>query len=142
MPGRPPGPTVLAILAALSEEGPMTRAAICRHLNMPKKEVSPVISRLNRALLTVPKRIYVVRYTAYDEGSNIHYPRAVYAIGGRRDAPKPPRQSLAETKRRSRARVKVRVTSVFDLGVSPKKRAKVWRHRATEYATNNEGVST
>lgn len=100
----------------------MTRAAICRHLGGTRNEIGSVVSRLNRPTTTQPKRIYILRYTYEDEGSNVAYPRAVYALGNKPDAIKP-EPNRNEVARRWRERSKVRVNSVFEWAMPRRARA-------------------
>lgn len=122
MSGKPPGPIVLGILAALERDGPMTRAALCRALGRPKVEVASVVSRLNRALKIRPKRIYICGYVYDEEGSRIAYPRAVYDLGDKPDAkrPRPDRKAVAKRWRES---TRQRVNSVWQFAMSRRERA-------------------
>ena len=122
MPGKPPGPIVLGILAALERDGPMTRAALCRTIGRTPYEVASVVSRLNRPLKLQPKRIHVVGYVYDEEGSDIAYPRAVYAIGDGPDARKPAPDRKAVAKR-WRDRKKLKVNSVWQWAMSRSQRA-------------------
>lgn len=115
MPGKPPGPLVIGVLGAIGEQGPMTSADLSLYLGKPKGDISSTVSRLNRAHKTVGKRLQVVGYVYDAEGSDIKVPRALYDIGDGPDAPKPKRDHKA-VMRRFRARKKLRLTSVFDLG--------------------------
>lgn len=123
MPGKPPGWVVIGVLELLEQRGPMTRAAICRALGATKSDVSPVISRLNRTLKSLPRRIYITGYTYEDEGSAIAYPRAVYALGSAPNRPKPPRTPAAEVKRRSAQKAKTMVSSIFEYAMPRRARA-------------------
>ena len=110
---KPPGPIVLGVLAHLAEHGATSAADIARALGENPKAVASVCSRLNRSCLTLPKRIYVFDYAHEDDGAR-RYPRALYALGNKRDKPKPKRNRAAAQKR-YRERNKSQVTSVFDL---------------------------
>lgn len=82
------GAIVKSILRMLDEEGPMTRAEICKRLGRSKDEVAAVVSRLNKRSPVAGKRIYIKEYV-YDMEGERTYPRALYALGGSKDAPKP-----------------------------------------------------
>ena len=112
------GGIVWEILRMLEEEGPMTRSEICKRLGRPKDEVVSVVSRLNKRTPVSGKRIYVKEYV-YDMEGERTYPRALYAIGSGKDAPKPI-SDQKEIKRRywARSQLKLRANSVFNLGLS------------------------
>ena len=106
------------VLHMLHEIGPMTRAEICVYLGQDKDKVSSIVSRLATDSPKAGKRIYVCDYV-YDMEGERRYPRAVYAIGGGRDKPRPKPDPL-EVKRRYWARRKALLTanSVFHLGMT------------------------
>lgn len=106
------------ILAALEEVGPMTNAEICSHLQLDKCAVGAVVSRLSKASVRKPKRIYITHYVHDSEGAR-RYPRGVYALGDQPDARKP-KSSTKEIKARYWAKKKLRMkaNSVFHLGMS------------------------
>jgi hypothetical protein len=106
------------ILAALQEVGPMTRKEICDHLQRNKQAIGAVVSRLSKATPQRPKRVYIQQYVYDSEGQRC-YPRAVYALGDRKDATRPKRDQKA-VKRRYWARQStiMRANSVFNLGLS------------------------
>jgi len=112
---------VEAILKALAEHGPMTRRAICRVIGRERNEVASVVSRLNKTLPTAHKRVYVCDWVHDEEGSN-RYPRAVYALGDKPDKRKPEPETHASVSKRWRDSQKLKVISIFELGISPKKR--------------------
>lgn len=82
------GAIVREILRMLEEEGPMTRSEICSRLSRAKDEVAAIVSRLNKRSPVAGKRIYIKEYVYDMEGERM-YPRAVYALGSAKDAPKP-----------------------------------------------------
>ncbi len=103
-----------AAVRSVLECGPMTMQEVARFFpGHPYRNVSSIISKMNRR--TVTKTIYIQSWTR--EGIGRTYLRAVYALGDRRDAQKPPLISNAERLRTSRARRKLpRVpNSVFQL---------------------------
>lgn len=112
------GSVVREILRMLEEEGPMTRAEICKRLGREKDEIAAVVTRLNKRTPVSGKRIYVKEYV-YDMEGERNYPRAVYALGPLKDATKPVADPK-EVKRRywARSQAKLRSNSVFNLGLS------------------------
>ena len=112
------GAVTQLILQMLAEEGPMTRAEICRRLGREKDKVAATVTRLHRRTPAVGKRIHICEYV-YDMEGERYYPRAVYALGDKLDAKKPKADQL-EVKRRYRERHKKRYTanSVFNLGLT------------------------
>lgn len=110
-----------AILAALAENGPMTRGEICLVIGRDRTECAAVVSRLNKRQKTLPKRIYIFDYVYEDELNGRRFPRARYALGDKQNArrPKPdPRGNV----RRWRESQKRKVASVFDLGLTRRER--------------------
>lgn len=112
------GSIVRAILQMLEDEGPMTRAEICKRLNRSKDEVAAVVSRLNKRSPVAGKRIYVKEYVHDMEGERT-YPRALYALGGSKDAVRPvPDQKAVKRRYWARSQLKLKANSVFNLGLS------------------------
>lgn len=114
----PRGSIVRQIMRMLDEEGPMTRAEICLRLGRVKDEIAAVVTRLNKRSPVCGKRIYIKEYV-YDMEGERRYPRAVYAIGALKDAPKP-KADPKEVKRQyyQRSQLKLRANSVFNLGLT------------------------
>lgn len=112
------GVIVKQIIRMLQDEGPMTRAEICKRLERPKDEVAAVVSRLNKRSPVAGKRIYVKEYV-YDMEGERTYPRALYALGDKPNARRPKSDPL-EIKRRywARSQLKLKANSVFNLGLS------------------------
>lgn len=112
------GAIVKEIMRLLDEEGPMTRAEVCKRLGRPKDEIAAVVSRLNKRSPVAGRRIYVREYV-YDMEGERTYPRAVYAIGDKPNT-KRPQSDKKEIKRRywARSQLKLRANSVFNLGLS------------------------
>lgn len=104
-----------AAVRSVLECGPMTMREVARFFpDHPYRNVSSIISKMNG--YTVTKTIYIHSWTR--EGVGRTYLRAVYALGDRRDAPKPEAFTNAERLRfRRERRQKPRVpNSVFQLG--------------------------
>lgn len=120
---------VEAILKMLAENGPMTRGDICAALGRHRDEVASVVSRLNKKHARLGKRIYIQSWVYEDDTNKRPYPRALYALGDKKDAKKPQPVPGAEKTRQWRAATSMQVSSVFDLGLPVKKRiAKVRVH--------------
>lgn len=112
------GFVVREILRMLEEEGPMTRSEICSRLGRAKDEVAAIVSRLNKRTPVAGKRIYVKDYV-YDMEGERYYPRAVYALGSAKDAPKPiPDQKAVKRRYWARSQLKLKANSVFNLGLT------------------------
>lgn len=102
------------------EDGPMTRSEICLNLGRDKESIASIVSRLALDTAKAGKRIYVKSYVWDMEGER-RYPRALYALGKKADAPKPA-PNVKATKARYWAKRKARLTcnSVFHLGLTRK----------------------
>lgn len=116
-PTRAYGNTVERIAYTLRDQGPMTLSELCDELGQARGDVSAVVTRMRRDLKTMPKRVYVSHYV-YDMEGERRYPRAVYALGGQKDASKP-KPNRKEVRRRSDAKRRIINTtnSVFNLAV-------------------------
>jgi|TARA_R110000823_G_scaffold302684_1_gene423937 hypothetical protein len=108
------------MLKALAELGPMTSVEICHNIGTTKQKSGAILGRLMRAGVTKPKRIYICGWTHDAEGAR-RYPRAIYALGDKKDKPAP-RPSPAENQRRYKAKKSKMVNSVFQLGTPIKYR--------------------
>jgi hypothetical protein len=105
-----------AILMALEQYGPQSRAELELSAGIPKELIAAVVSRLNRPTPRLGKQIHIVRYVYDSEGAR-RYPRAVYAIGDGKDVPKP-KPCTKENKRRyaNKLMSMYKMNSVFNLG--------------------------
>lgn len=112
------GQTTEHILALLASLGPMTRSEICRQLGLPRKDCSAIVSRLMKPTLRPPgpRRLHIVAYVHDEEGQR-RYPRALYGLGDGPDA-RAPGPDPKGAKRRYVAARKLRVASVFHLGLT------------------------
>lgn len=118
---RPYGSTKAAVIAALRDLGPLTRAEICRELGLGREFVSAIVSRMHRA-----SGIHIAGYVLDDECGK-RYPRAQYALGQGKDA-KRPTESASSTSSRSQKvrRIRIQTSSVFNLGLT---RAQCWERK-------------
>jgi DNA-binding Lrp family transcriptional regulator len=122
--GKSPGPIVLSILAALEADGPMTRSELVQALGMSRNKISSVLSRLSHKQQLVPKRVYISHYQMDSEAGGRKYPRASYALGDKPDAKKV-KATRAQLSAHYRENLKTRVSSVFDLAISPRYRTRI-----------------
>jgi hypothetical protein len=118
MPGQPPGKRVLAVIAALEDAGEMTRAEICRAMGVDRFIGSAVMSRMHKATPMIPKRIYIARWVYEDDVGGRRYPKAVFALGDKKDAPKPKPKLNKVSTAEYRDKEQKRVNSVFMWGQS------------------------
>lgn len=112
------GSVTAKIQMAFEDHGEMTRQEVCDAIGLDRMYVSAIISRMNKASKTMPKRVYVVRYIFDQEGER-RYPRAVYALGDKPDARRP-KSDKKEVRRRYLENLRKRMTtnSVFNLGLT------------------------
>ena len=94
----------------------MTAAELCNAVGRTHKQGAKAVSLLTKPSKLLPKRAYVYSYT-FDGVGERRYPRAVYALGDKRDNPKPKPDPTA-TKRRWRESKQARVNSVWSLGLT------------------------
>jgi hypothetical protein len=108
------GNTTDRILLLLEQE-PLTKAEICRKLDLTHDRVASVLSRLNRSSKRISKRIYITGHTRHTISGRT-YIRPVYALGDKPDKVcklKP--FTLQERSRRSYEKlVSLRNNSVFN----------------------------
>lgn len=88
------GNTTDRILLLLTDES-LTKAEVCRRLDLTHDQVANVLSRLRRS-----KRIYIADYTRHAIWGR-SYLRAVYAAGNKKDVQKP--AALTPSERSSRS---------------------------------------
>ena len=123
------GSVTREVLRMLEEDGPMTRAEICKQLGREKDDIAAIVTRLHKRSPESGKRVYIKEYV-YDMEGERYYPRAVYASGDKTDAKKPVANQL-EVKRRYRERHKLKFTanSVFNLGLTRRQREELIRRK-------------
>lgn len=95
----------------LMEDGPMTAQDIARELGVRIEIARGMCGKAKQC-----KQIRIVGWRR-DEDSGRLYPRAVYAVGAGKDAPKPPPLTRREYNRRHRGRKARAVPSVWALAV-------------------------
>ena len=109
------GSTTDRILLLLEQE-PLTKAEICRQLDLNHDQVASVLSRLCKRSKQMPKRIYICDYTRHAISGRT-YIRPVYALGNRPDKKQKIKPfTVKEKSANSYARlVATRNNSVFNL---------------------------
>ena len=111
------GDTVKKIMRGLVEEGPMTMQDMTRLTGKDKTILSPILRKMLRPtkIPAGPKRIYICQWV-YDQEGQKRYPRRMYAIGDKPDAPRPVSDRKANEKRyRDKLRSIKTTNSVFNL---------------------------
>lgn len=107
------------MLAALAEQGSMTRTEVCKVLGIDRHTGASVITRLTKRRLRPagPRRVRICAWRHDAEGER-RYLRAVYGLGSDPDAKKPDTHELTKAaKRRYWAARKGRaLISVFHMG--------------------------
>lgn len=115
--GKPPGRLMNSIAAYIEEVGEATRAEIADAIGLGVFRVSTAVTRMMRTTRNRERMIHIVRWVYDGDIGERRYPRAVYALGNKPDAKKP-KVTEAERLRKYRANRKMRVASVFDLGLT------------------------
>lgn len=106
------------MLKLLDEIGPMTRNEIDECLGTHKNQTARLISECMKDTPTFGRRVYIKSWVMDHHGERM-YPRAVYALGDGKDAPRPIKDTKAVQKR-SRDKIKRlhQTNSVFNLAKS------------------------
>ena len=109
------GSTTDRILLLLEQE-PLTKAEICRRLELSHDQVASVLSRLSKSSKQMPKRIHVCSHTRHAISGRT-YIRALYALGNKPDKkPNIKPFTLKERSANSYARlIATRNNSIFNL---------------------------
>lgn len=105
------------VFAAIKQCGPMTMAEVMDYTGLAKQSVSRAFCDLVRETPRRKKRAYIKDWV-YDHEGQRRYPRAVYAVGGGKDKPKPrePKEDI-QRRHRQKKRMLRAVNSVFNLGL-------------------------
>lgn len=112
------GETTKAILKALRELGPMTRAEIQEAAGVDKHSIAAIVSRLHKDTPRTGKQIYITGWVFDAEGQR-RYPRAIYFVGKLADAKKPKASALENRRRYDQKRHALfSMNSVFNMGKS------------------------
>lgn len=104
------------VLNLLRENGPLSAREIAAELRLETP------NRVTAALHG-SKEFHIHSYRRDEDGGRL-YPRALYAYGPGRDTPKPKPLTRVEYNKRSKAKMKRTVTSVWDLGIPSRDRKK------------------
>lgn len=115
------------ILNLLKENGPLTAREIATELKLP------YVNQVAAALGDCPN-FHIYSYRRDEDGGRL-YPRALYAYGPGKNAPKPKPLTRVEYNKRSKLKIKRTVTSVWDLGVPSRNRKKHAVSRVRESQT-------
>lgn len=118
---------ITRIQDTLTELGPMTLMELTLSLKLPKAVVSSSLQAMRKPKLKRlprPQLVYVQSWVRETEGSKRTYPRAVFALGAKADAPRPQRMTSTELGRRWRAKLSavqevLHYSSIFNLGRGP-----------------------
>lgn len=102
-------PIRLRILTLLQELGPMTARELAEQLKI--KHVNQIAAALQGC-----DHYHISGYRRDEDGGRL-YPRALYAYGPGKEAKKPPKLSRQEYNKRSKAKMRTTVSSVWDLGI-------------------------
>jgi len=97
------------ILNLLQELGPMTARELAEQLKI--KHVNQIAAALQGC-----DNFHISGYRRDEDGGRL-YPRALYAYGPGKDAKKPPKLSRQDYNKRSKAKMRKTVSSVWDLGI-------------------------
>lgn len=112
------GATTDRILLLLEQE-PLTKAEVCRRLDLTHDQVSSRLSQLKKVSPKFGKRIYISSYTRHSITGKAHI-RAVYSLGAKPDAKKRIKP-LTQKEKSARTYVKrvkgVRNSSIFNLNL-------------------------
>lgn len=104
------------ILSLLKDNGPLTAREIATELKLP------YINQVAAALGDCPN-FHIYSYRRDEDGGRL-YPRALYAYGPGKNAPKPKPLTRVEYNKRSKLKMKHTVTSVWELGIPSRERRK------------------
>ena len=122
------GSTTDRILLLL-QDGAMTKAEICRRLDLTHDQVANRLSHLKRASKRYPKRIYISGYTRHAISGRT-YIRPIYALGNLPDKvckikPYTQKERSAQSYARSLA---LKNASIFTQNLSNRAMIKIKRH--------------
>lgn len=118
------GSTTDRILLLL-EDASMTKAEICRRLDLTHDQVASVLSRLHKRTKSTPKRIYISDYTRHTISGRT-YIRPIYSLGNKPDKVRKIKPyTLQERQARSYQKlVSLRNNSVFNQASTSRELAK------------------
>lgn len=114
---RPWGQLVDLVKLTLKEEGPATAADLAQRLGATRYDVHAAASKLMKDRPRAGPRCVYVKAWIYDAEGQRNYPRPLYALGVKPDAPRPKADQNA-VKRRYWARRKARLMNadIFRVG--------------------------
>ena len=121
-------PLRLRILGLLKEDGPMSAREIAKILKL--KHINTVAAALKKG------DYHIAAWRRDSDGGRL-YPRALYAYGPGHNVKKPPKLTRADYNNRFRS--KLRVASVWDLGIPKRERHAVPNVRNMDVRAGNQG---
>lgn len=104
-------------LEAFESEGPMTAVEMAVHIGCSDTRASNTLANMRRKSDKFPQQIYVLSWTREVTAGRRFYLRAVFALGAKKDAEKPPALTQSEKAQRVRQRKLALVNSVFALAI-------------------------
>lgn len=114
------GSVVEAVTQALTDEPRgLTTVQIAEHIGCHRDNIARVLSRMNDSTPRFRRRVHIVRWDHLEIGQR-SYPRPVWRLGDRKNAPKPPpktRAAVVSAWYAKRANL-LRMNSVFNMGRS------------------------
>lgn len=128
---RRPGELVVLILALVERRGRVTRADVCKELDIGQRTGGALMTRLCRTGPRTPKRLYVVDWR-WDQPGARNYPRAIYALcvtGKEVNKPLPDKPKIADPRRQADKAFKQANSSVFAWAQNLAKRPAKYRKR-------------
>lgn len=112
------GQHVIKALEALSEFGRMSAQEFADWAEISRYDAHAVLRRMSQRTKAGEKRIHIADWTYGHDGAR-RYPRPVYALGDKRDKPKPKADPAANRRRHEQGKNKMyRMTSVFNLAMT------------------------
>lgn len=102
------------IIDLLKQLGPMTQREIADQLGLDADLVRGYIGALRQQK---PGVLYIHSYRRDEDGGCL-YPRALYAVGKRKDAERLPRLTKAEYNKRGKDKMRLRPASIFHVGLA------------------------
>lgn len=126
------GVLTLRVLDALEHVGPMTTADMREHLGLARDPGGSLMSRLKSS-----GRVHVEEWRREHDGAR-RYPRAVWAFGPGRNAPKPPPIPRADLERK-RLRCAQAAMSVSYPGISQRAASRMRARLATLQPSLRQG---
>jgi hypothetical protein len=111
------GRHVIRAIEALQEFGRMTAQEFADWADISRYDAHAVLIRMNKRTKAGEKRIHIAAWIYEHDGAR-RYPRPVFAVGDRRDKPRPKADPAANKRRYDAKRNKMhRMNSVFNMAM-------------------------